>query len=95
MHTYSPATIMMSKQVFDSFPEDIQKILKEAAQEAAVYERQWNAEQMAEQLEALKENGMEVAEPDLAAFQEAVKPVYEKYGDQFGTLLDDIEAAKK
>lgn len=95
MHTYSPATIMMSKQLFDSFSEDIQKALQEAAQEAAVYERQWNAEQMAEQLEALKENGMEVAEPDLAAFQEAVKPVYEKYGDQFGTLLDDIEAAKK
>lgn len=93
-HTYAPATIMMGKGLFDSFPEDIQQILVDSAKEAAVYEREWNNEQMAEQISALEEAGMEVIEPDLAAFQEAVQPVYDKYADQFGSLIEEINAAK-
>ncbi len=93
-HTYAPATIMMGKALFDSFPEDIQQILVDSAKEAAVYEREWNNEQMAEQISALEEAGMEVIEPDLAAFQEAVQPVYDKYADQFGSLIEEINAAK-
>src|SRR5690606_4170880 len=93
-HTYAPATIMMGKALFDSFPEDIQQILVDSAKEAAVHEREWNNEQMAEQISALEEAGMEVIEPDLAAFQEAVQPVYDKYADQFGSLIEEINAAK-
>lgn len=95
MHTYSPATIMMNKNLFASFSEDTQKILAESAKEAAQYEREKNAEQMEEQLKALKENGMEIVDnPDIEAFREKVKPVYEKYGSQFGDLIDKINAAK-
>ena len=50
---------------------------------------------MAEQLKTLKEKGMQITEPNTAAFQAAVKPVYDKYGPKFGTLLDDINKAKK
>ncbi|MEW6624098.1 MAG: TRAP transporter substrate-binding protein [Bacillota bacterium] len=94
MHTYAPATIMMSKKLFDSFPADVQDILVKSAKDAADHERQWNADQMADQLKALQENGMEVVEPDIAAFQEAVKSVYEKYGARFGNLIDEINKAK-
>jgi len=94
-HSYSPALFLMSKKVFGSFDKETQDILVKAAQEAAVHERKWNAEQMAEQLKALKEKGMQISEPDTAAFQVAVKPVYDKYGPKFGTLLEDINKAKK
>ena len=46
-------------------------------------------------IRALKEKGMQITDPDTAAFQAAVKPVYDKYGPKFGTLLDDINKAKK
>ena len=94
-HSYAPALFLMSKKVFGSFNKETQDILVKAAQEAAVHERKWNAEQMAEQLKALKEKGMQITDPDTAAFQAAVKPVYDKYGPKFGTLLDDINKAKK
>ena len=94
-HSYAPALFLMSKKVFGSFNKETQDILVKAAQEAAVHERKWNAEQMTEQLKALKEKGMQITEPDTAAFQAAVKPVYDKYGPKFGTLLEDISKAKK
>ena len=94
-HSYAPALFLMSKKVFGSFNKETQDILVKAAQEAAVHERKWNAEQMTEQLKTLKEKGMQITDPDTAAFQAAVKPVYDKYGPKFGTLLDDINKAKK
>jgi len=94
-HTYAPALFLMSKKVFASFDKDTQAILVKAAQEAAQHERKWNAEQMEGQLKALKDKGMEIIEPDSKDFQAAVKPVYDKYGPKFGTLLQEIEKAKK
>ena len=94
-HSYSPALFLMSKKVYGSFNKETQDILVKAAQEAAVHERKWNAEQMSKQLKALKDKGMQITEPDVAAFQAAVKPVYDKYGPKFGTLLEDINKAKK
>ncbi len=94
-HSYAPALFLMSKKVFGSFDKETQDILVKSAQEAAVHERKWNAAQMADQLKTLKEKGMQISEPDIAAFQAAVKPVYDKYGPKFGTLLEDINKAKK
>jgi len=53
-----------------------------------------NAEMEAEQLADLREAGMQIVEePDIAAFQQAVVPVYEKYGEQFGDTLPRIQEA--
>jgi TRAP-type C4-dicarboxylate transport system substrate-binding protein len=70
----------MSGSVFDGLDEETQQIFLDAAQEAAEYERAWVAEQESDQLQALKDNGMEVIEdPDLESFKEAVQPVYDQY----------------
>ncbi len=90
-HTYAPALFVMSQNLFGSFDADTQKLFKESAQAAAEYERNWNMEQESEQLAAVKELGMKVSEVDLAPFQEAVAPVYEKYGKKFGKYLDAIQ----
>lgn len=95
-HTYSPATIVMSKNFFDSFDKPSQDILLAAAKESAQHVRKWGADQMAEQLKAVKAGGMEIiTDVDTKAFQEAVKPVYDKYGPRFGSWLKEIEEAKK
>ena len=70
---------------------ETQQIFLDAAQEAAEFERAWVAEQEADQLQAMKDNGMEVIEdPDLDSFKEAVQPVYEQY-DQYADYVSRIQ----
>lgn len=92
-HTYAPALFVMSLNLYNSLPADVQVIFAEAAQEAAEYERMMNAQMREEQMQALRDNGMEIIEnPDIAAFQAQVAPVYEKYGEKFGDYLTRIQA---
>ena len=93
-HTYAPAIFVMGMPAWNQLPEAAQAVLEEAAQEAAEHERQVNAEMEAEQLQALRDAGMEINDtPDMEAFQSAVAPVYEKYGEQFGDYLPRIQEA--
>lgn len=90
-HSYSTAIITMSANLFNSLDADTQQIFLDAAQEAAEYERAWVAEQEADQLQAMKDNGMEVVEdPDLDSFKEAVQPVYEQYS-QYADYVSRIQ----
>jgi tripartite ATP-independent transporter DctP family solute receptor len=93
-HTYAPAIFVMGMPAWNQLPEAAQAVLEEAAQAAAEHERQVNADMEAEQLAALREAGMEINDsPDMEAFQAAVAPVYEKYGQQFGDYLPRIQEA--
>ncbi|WP_404376146.1 TRAP transporter substrate-binding protein [Vreelandella aquamarina] len=93
-HTYAPAIFVMGMPAWNQLPEAAQAVLEEAAQEAAEHERQMNADMEAEQLAALREAGMEINDtPDMEAFQAAVAPVYEKYGEKFGDYLPRIQEA--
>ena len=95
-HTYAPAIFVMGMPAWNQLREAAQTVIDEAAQEAAEHERRVNAEMAAEQLAALREAGMQIVEePDIAAFQQAVAPVYAQYGEQFGDYLPRIQAALK
>lgn len=94
-HSYSTAIITMSADVFNSLDADTQKIFLDAAQEAAEFERAWVADQESTQLQAMKDNGMEVIEnPDLDSFKQAVQPVYEKYSEyaDYVTRIQEVIA---
>ncbi len=92
-HAYASAIFTMSKRLFDKLPADVQKIVKDAAQEAAVYERAWVADNEARQMEDLKKNGMQIVEtPDIESFKAGVQSVYDKYPD-FAEALKRIQAA--
>ena len=93
-HSYSTAIITMSLDKFNELPEDVQAVFKDAAQQAAEYERAWVAENEATQLQEMKDNGMEVVEdPDLDAFKAAVQSVYDAYPDYAENLAKIQEAA--
>ncbi len=95
-HTYAPAIFVMGMSVWNQLPEAAQGVIEKAAQEAAEHERSVNAEMESEQLAELRESGMEIVEdPDIDAFQDAVAPVYEKYGDQFGDYLERIRESQQ
>ncbi len=92
-HTYAPAIFVMGLSRWNAMPAAAQDVLKTAAQEAAEHERAMNAQMQAEQIEELRAAGMQVVEnPDIAAFQAAVAPVYEKYESRFGDYLKRIRA---
>lgn len=92
-HSYSTAIITMSLAKYNELPEDVQVIFKDAAQEAAEYERAWVADNEEKQLQEMKDNGMEVVEdPDLDSFKAAVQPVYEAY-PQYADYLTRIQEA--
>jgi len=94
-HTYAPALFVMSLKLYKSLPADRQKILVEAAQSAAEYERKWDADQESSQLQEIAKNGMVITQPNLELFKQAVKPVYDSYRDKFGGLIDEIQAEIK
>jgi tripartite ATP-independent transporter DctP family solute receptor len=95
-HTYAPAIFVMGMGSWNRLPEEAQTVLVQAAREAAAHERQVNADMEAKQLEDLRAAGVAIVEePDIAAFQQAIVPVYEKYGDQFGEYLERIQQALK
>lgn len=88
-HVYSPAPMMMSKKLFDSFSVEDQQALLEAAEHALPLQRQASLDQETEMKKKLVEEGMELTEPDLAPFREAVEPVYEKWAPEIGQELVD------
>jgi len=79
-HSYSTAIITMSLDKFNSLDADTQKVFLDAAQEAAEYERAWVAAQESDQLQAMRDNGMEIVEdPDVESLKSAVQSVYDAY----------------
>lgn len=86
-HAYAPNVIMMSMKTWEKLSPELQSIVQDAAVKAAEANRAYDNEKEAEWLQFLKDKGMEVTTPDTAAFREAVKPVYEKYEEEFGKEL--------
>ena len=89
-HMYNPQAVIMSKITWDKLSDAEKKIMREAAAEATVYQRQVTQEANAEALEQLKEEGMEVTElppEEIAKLKEKAKPVIEKYTQDVGPEL--------
>ena len=86
-HAYAPNLIIMSMRTWNKLTPEQQAAVQECATAAAKYNRDIDNENEAEWLQKLKNAGMEVTEPDLAAFREAVADVYAKYEPQFGKDL--------
>ena len=96
-HAYSPLILAMNKPKFESLPPEYQTILVEAAREAADYQRDLNAKQVAEIIAGVKEEGVEVIEQiDTAPFRQIVaEPLRKAFADEYGMeLLNAIDAEK-
>ncbi|MDR1967040.1 MAG: TRAP transporter substrate-binding protein [Synergistaceae bacterium] len=86
-HAYAPNVIIMSMRTWKKLTPEQQAIVQESAIVAAKHNRDLDNASEAEWLQSLKDAGMEVTEPDIALFREAVSSVYEKYEAQFGKEL--------
>ena len=91
-HVMAPEVFVMSARRWKTLNTKDQDLIKqEARNSVAVMRNLWDARVEASR-KILIERGVEVFEPDLTPFQNAVKPVWEKYlkTPELQSLADDI-----
>jgi len=94
-HQYNPQSLIFSKKVWDTLSPAEQKILQDAAAEAANFQRQVNREAAAGQLDALKKAGMQVSEfspAEQTKLREKLKPVIDKHGAALAGTVAELQA---
>jgi tripartite ATP-independent transporter DctP family solute receptor len=90
-HFYSPALLLMNRQVFAALSPADQKAFLEAAHAAGRFEKEHIRMNEAETLKKLEALGMQVSRPDRSLFRRAMAPVYQKYESRFTkTLIQEI-----
>jgi tripartite ATP-independent transporter DctP family solute receptor len=96
-HTIIPEGIIFAKTTWDRFSEEDQAIIREAAQEAAIYQRELWAEREAASREIVEAAGVTIVEDvDTSAFSDAMGPVYDRFveSDALKDLLARIQATE-
>jgi tripartite ATP-independent transporter DctP family solute receptor len=92
-HLIIPEVLVFSKKAWTQLSADDQGLIKKFAREAQLEERElWNKyEQLA--MEKAKAAGSQIIEiADKAPFQNAVKPVWDKYGPKYQDMIKRIQA---
>jgi len=85
--------LAFSKRAWTALSADDQALIKKFAREAQLEQRDlWNKyEQMA--MDKAKAAGCEIVEiADKKPFQDAVKPVWDKYGPKYQAMIQRIQA---
>lgn len=89
-HVYNANVFMVSKVFWDTLTDKEKEILKKAAEEAKVYQRQLNEQEDREYALYLSTQGMKVSElkpGEKEKIRAALNPLYEKYKPEFGEEL--------
>jgi TRAP-type transport system periplasmic protein len=96
-HQYNPQSVLVSKRFWDGLNADEKKLLSDAAQETAVFQRRVNREAIARDLDDLKKAGMQVTElptSETLKLVEKMKPVITKHAATVGPeVVNDFLAA--
>ena len=94
-HQYNPQSIIFSKKVWDTLTPADQKIIQDAAKEAAAYQRKVNRDKSADDLQELKKAGMAVTEFSLAEqakLRARLEPVVAKHGAAIQATVTEVQA---
>lgn len=90
-HVYTPFIFLFSKKIWEELSAEQQEIISKAAVEAGKFNRERTREVADESLETLKKEMTftEIKDGEFEKFQEAVKPVIDKYKDKIGAEVVD------
>lgn len=86
-HSYGAFLPLASKKFWDKLSEADQQIIKEAAEETRIYQREIARQQAAEAQTALAAQGLEVNEvsdAEMVRFREKMQPVWESFNAEIG-----------
>jgi TRAP-type C4-dicarboxylate transport system substrate-binding protein len=90
-HLIIPEILIFSKRSWDQLSKADQDLIHKLAREAQLEERALWDKMVAEATVKLKAAGIQFVETDKKAFYEATRPVREKYGAKYATLIKRIE----
>lgn len=89
-HVYTPYVLLASKRWFDGLSAEDQALVKEAAQEAAEYQRGLSRNDAERLTGLLQQEGMQVtrlSDAEMAKLRERVAPVVERFTETIGADL--------
>jgi tripartite ATP-independent transporter DctP family solute receptor len=96
-HLIVPEMLVMSKKIFDSLSKDDQALLLKYAREAQMEERKlWEIYEK-QAMDKAKANGVQILQisaADKKQLQDAVKPVWDKYGPKYAAMVKRIQDVK-
>ena len=92
-HLSPPAILIMNRNKFNSLPDAYQKSVREAAHEAAMFERDFMRRSNYEAKIKMLSAGVEIFVPDTAPFRAAVMPIYNEY-PAYADLIRKINATE-
>jgi tripartite ATP-independent transporter DctP family solute receptor len=94
-HLMIPEILVFSKRSFEALSKDDQALVMKLSKEAQLEQRKlWN-EREADSLKKMKDAGVVINDvADKKPFQNAVKPVWDKYGAAHKALIERISAVK-
>jgi tripartite ATP-independent transporter DctP family solute receptor len=91
-HLIIPEMLMFSKKAWTQLSGDDQALIKKFAREAQMEERELWKKYEQQAMEKAKAAGCEIVEiADKAPFQNAVKPVWDKYGPKYQDMIKRIQ----
>ncbi len=89
-YSFDPLVFCVSERVWDTLSPEHQAVIREAAREAAAYQRKLVADNEKTHLEALRQHGMEVTRLTPEAqilFKKTAEAVYREYSEVIGADL--------
>ncbi|HEY5380190.1 MAG TPA: TRAP transporter substrate-binding protein [Pseudolabrys sp.] len=96
-HLIVPEMLVMSKKIFDGLSKEDQALLVKFGKEAQQEERKlWDVyeKQAMDKAKAAGIQIIQVSAADKKAFQDAVKPVWDKYGPKYADMVKRIQEVK-
>src|SRR3954467_4289681 len=79
-HSMAPEVLVFSKKIWDGLSKNEQDIIRKAAKDSVSYMRQlWDERQAKAKADVVAGGATIVADVDKAAFQDTMKPVYDKF----------------
>jgi len=96
-HLIIPELLLFSKKSWDGLSKADQSLVRKFAREAQFEERKLWAEYEKQAMEKAKAAGIQILQisaKDKKAMQDAVKPVWDKYGPKYAGMIKRIQAVK-
>ena len=91
-HLIIPEVLVFSKKAWNAVSAEDQSLIKKFAREAQMEERELWKKYEQQAMEKAKAAGCEIVEiADKAPFQNAVKPVWDKYGPKYQDMIKRIQ----
>jgi tripartite ATP-independent transporter DctP family solute receptor len=94
-HLILPEIIVFSKKIWDTLSKDDQALIMKFAKEAQQEQRKLWAAMEQQSLDQMKKEGVEIITfQDKKPFQDAVKPVWDKFGSKYADVVKRIQDVK-